>query len=187
MSSSKSLGSKLDQCDGDALNIVTLLGASCLEIWLGGSMLHSSGVTNVEGRSSGALCVPSPTSPRWCLSWGWPSLTIYLLSPLGITGGWCVDEESLAGIIDLWRCPKGARCRSRRDFVAQFRSRSFCCSCDVCGGCLWTSQDVAFVRRSFFTVSTIHLVLKLRLLFKYDTSLTCSRKNESLLFGDIFR
>jgi hypothetical protein len=27
-------------------------------------MLHSSGVTDVEGRSSGALCAPSPTSPR---------------------------------------------------------------------------------------------------------------------------
>jgi hypothetical protein len=39
----ESLDSELDKWDGGILNIVPLLGVSCLETWLGGPTLRSSG------------------------------------------------------------------------------------------------------------------------------------------------
>jgi hypothetical protein len=43
LSSGESLDSELDQHDGGVLDVVTLLGASCVKAWLGGSRLLFSG------------------------------------------------------------------------------------------------------------------------------------------------
>jgi hypothetical protein len=84
-----SLGSELDQCDGDVL-ASPLLRASRFRTRIGGSMLHSSDARSCTSLIfSDDMHVLSPASQR-CLSRGQPSPDIYLSSPLDIKGGWCV-------------------------------------------------------------------------------------------------
>ena len=105
LSLGESLDSVLDRHDGGVLGVVPLLGASCLEAWLGSSLL-SSGVHRrpllilsgaMYGRRRCVQDVDFLGSDQVLPS------TCHLLSV--IQGGWCVDERSSVGAGGLRVCP----------------------------------------------------------------------------------
>jgi hypothetical protein len=131
-----------------ASSIVTLLRALCLETQLGGLLLRSSGARSCSRwtfTSAMCPCTPLPGSPRQCLYQEWPSSFIYLPSPLGLKGGWCVDKKN----------PVDAETGLDRDraMFALSRTSSFDCFLNVSGGYLWTITGVKFVLRSLFATS----------------------------------
>jgi hypothetical protein len=103
----KSLDSELDRHDGGVLDVVSLLGASCLKTRLGAPLLSSSSACCSPRLIFRGVMHAIASESKVIPSWDRPSSATYLFR-------WCVDKESPLELLFF----EGVQRRSRRGFVA---------------------------------------------------------------------